>query len=112
VTAEFPPTVLSVVHARSDWWCEMCGRARAVEHHHRRPRGMGSTNQPDTTTASACLHVCRPCHRLAETERNLAMTCGWLVSQYDTPTDVPVVYRGEPVRLDDLGNLQPVQETL
>lgn len=106
MSAEFPPVVLGIVHNRSAWVCELCGLSRAAEHHHRRPRGQGSTKRPDSSTAAACLHVCRPCHRLAEHERNLATTCGWLVSQYDSPVSVPVVYRGRRVVLDDLGNIQ------
>lgn len=106
MSAEFSPSVLSIVHGRSERVCEMCGQSRAEEHHHRRPRGAGSTKREDSATASACLHLCRHCHRLAEGERNLAEACGWLVSQYESPADKPVIYRGFRVRLDDLGNME------
>jgi hypothetical protein len=106
MAAEFTPTVLSIVHSRSGLVCEMCGKSNAEEHHHRRPRGQGSTKRADSATASACLHVCRHCHRLAEAERNLATVCGWLVPQNESPADNPVIYRGFRVRLDDAGSME------
>lgn len=105
MSAEFPLSVLDTVHGRSGWVCEMCGKSEAADHHHRRPRGQGSTKRLDSSTASACLHVCRPCHRLAEAERNLATTCGWLVPQNESPVSAPVVYRGVRVRLSDDGGI-------
>lgn len=102
---DFPPNVLTVVHGRSEWVCEMCGKARASEHHHRRARGMGGTRRESTSEASNCLHACRNCHRVAEMNRDLAKTLGWLVDQYSDPASTPVVYRGFPVLLDDLGNM-------
>lgn len=106
MSAEFSPQVRGVVHARSEFVCEMCGRKPAVEHHHRRNRGGGGTKRLDSATASACLHLCRHCHRLIGSEPDLSFTCGWLVSQYDSPLSTPVVYRGSPVLLDDLGNMR------
>lgn len=105
MSAEFSPSVLTVVHNRSEWMCEVCGMTRAKEHHHRRPRGQGSTKRLDSSTASACLHLCRDCHRMAESYRYVALTCGWLVPQNDSPLSTPVVYRGRHVLLDDLGNV-------
>jgi hypothetical protein len=103
---DFPPAVLAVVHGRSDWWCEMCGLARAIEHHHRRARGMGGTLRDSTSSAANCLHTCRECHRLVESNRNLAKVLGWLVEQHSDPAQTPVVYRGGRVLLDELGNMR------
>lgn len=109
----FPPGVRAAVRARSDAWCERCGRQRGTEYHHRRPRGMGGTNRADSNTASACLHLCADCHRDIESHRDTAINQGWLVTQNHSPADIPVLYRGAAwVYLDDLGNLQRVQETL
>lgn len=108
MTAEFSDAVLDEVHGRSGWLCEMCGKSRADEHHHRRPRGSGGTNRASSASAANCLHACRNCHRAAESNRDLATTCGWLVEQNADPALTPVIYRGERVLLDELGNLEAV----
>jgi hypothetical protein len=102
----FPLEVRNTIRARAENRCEVCGLYVIAELHHRRARGMGSTNRPETNTASNGLGTCRECHRLIEGNRGLASTCGWLVDQYTDPASVPVVYRGRTVLLDDLGNLE------
>lgn len=108
----FPAAVRGLVRQRADSFCEKCGLSRGYEFHHRRPRGMGGSRLEDTNVASNCLLLCRDCHANIESERAAAVNQGWLVTQTGCPADIPVRYRGAWVYLDDLGNLQPVQETL
>lgn len=108
----FSTKVRSIVRQREDGWCARCGLSRATEFHHRRPRGMGGTQRQETNQPSGCLHLCHDCHSDIELERTEAINNGWLVAQHHPPADIPVKYRGQWVYLDDLGNLQPVQETL
>lgn len=108
----FPPAVLNLVRQRADGWCERCGLKRGYEFHHRRPRGMGGSKLADTNMTSNALFLCRDCHADIESERTAAINQGWLVSQNESPADIPVRYRGDWVYLDDLGNMQRVQGTL
>jgi 5-methylcytosine-specific restriction protein A len=99
MSAEFTAETRQTIEARSSSVCEICGAARAWDTHHRRPRGMGSTRRADSCSAAAGLHLCRPCHNLAESHRNLASLLGWLVPQTKDPAAQPVLRRGEWVRL-------------
>lgn len=99
----FSPAVRKLLEERSSGWCEVCGINTAAEAHHRRARGAGGTKRPETNQAANGLMLCRDCHRLAESYRTVALTCGWLVAQSRDPGLVPVVYRGQVVRLDDDG---------
>lgn len=104
IVTGFSADVRAQLMKRSSGVCEVCGNARAEEMHHRRPRGMGGSKRTETNTASAGIHICSACHSMIERHRNIAMLCGWLVSQYeDEPASVPVMYRGDLVRLDDDG---------
>ena len=94
----FPPKVRQQIVERSSGRCEVMAQgctftAQAI--HHRRPRGMGGSRRPDTNTAANGLAVCDACHRWIESERDAALTLGWLVPQNQSPKDVPVVYRGK-----------------
>lgn len=106
MTAEFSAETKAAVDVRSDGCCEICGAARAVEKHHRRPRGMGGTKRTDSSSAAACLHVCGGCHRMAESNRNLATLLGWLVPSTFDPANQPVLYRGEWARLGEDGSVE------
>lgn len=108
----FPASTVELVTARSETFCECMARGctlKAVHCHHRRPRGMGSTQRPETNHASNCLHVCRRCHERIESMRNWALSNGFLVRQSDDPAAVPVWWRcaDTSVLLDDAGNLIP-----
>jgi 5-methylcytosine-specific restriction protein A len=83
----------------------VCGNGRAVERHHRRPRGMGGSSRGTTNTAANGLHLCGVCHRLVELNRTLALLLGWLLPQAATePAQHRVMYRGEWALLDDNGD--------
>lgn len=101
----FTPTVRGIIVVRADRICEVCGLHLGTDAHHRRPRGMGGTKRVETNQPSAALWVCRDCHQRIEEHRTEALTYGWLVRQTDDPADIPVLYRGTWVYLDDLGNL-------
>ena len=99
----FPKRVRELVTKRSQDCCEICGLAKPVHAHHRRPRGAGGSKAPDTNTAANCLWVCLPCHEHAESYRAVALDRGWLVRQGQNPADVPVIYQGNWAVLDDDG---------
>lgn len=98
-----------VIVARAGGLCEVCGRQLAwidqgdvtfagdYSIHHRQPRGMGGSRQPDTNAASSLLLVCGTattpdgCHQLIESQRALAYTNGWLVRRPTDPATVPVL---------------------
>lgn len=105
----FSSQVRAVIIVRADRWCERCGGERGFEIHHRRPRGMGGTRRPETNQPSAGLLLCGKCHRRIESHRLEALEHGWLVPQHRDPRDVPVLYRGTPVFLDDHGNMHDAQ---
>lgn len=100
---DFSPEVAAQVDARSMGLCELCGRGRVQERHHRRPRGAGGTRRSDTNTAANALGLCRDCHRLIELNRTVSLVMGWLVPQNASPAVHSVVYRGERVFLTDGG---------
>lgn len=102
----FAPAVQAVIDARSGGVCEVCGASRAVERHHRRPRGMGGSSLGSTNRASNALHACGGCHRLIEANRALSYLTGWLVPNGKDPSLFPVLRRGDFVLLDDEGGLQ------
>lgn len=88
--------------------CERCGEPSSdLEHHHRRPRGMGSTRRPESNQAANGGCLCGACHRITESHRLQGFDEGWLVRQSQTPTDVPVLRRGVWVFLRDNGDIIP-----
>jgi hypothetical protein len=95
----FAPATKQTVTERSGGVCERCGVARAVHLHHRLLRRFG-----DHSVANA-LHLCVFCHDAVHSAAGLSYDCGWMIaSGVDVdPASVPVVYRGESVRLDQGG---------
>ena len=75
--------------------------------HHRRPRGMGGTKDPAINRPSNLVLLCASCHSWIETHRAEALSDGWLVSQWATPSAVPLIVRGRPIWLDDHGKTHP-----
>ncbi len=100
----FPDDVRDMVAARCGGRCEICGGAPMEQLHHRRPRGMGGSQRPETNTASNALGVCAGCHLLVESNRYHAGKRGWIVSQRNNPADVEVLIRGTYRLLDDAGD--------
>lgn len=84
---------------RAMWRCEFCGGYNCLtqdaQEHHRRPRGMGGTERPETNKPQNLVYLGADCHRLIESSRARALADGWLVTQHDDPATVPVLIRGE-----------------
>lgn len=84
------------VMTRALFRCEKCGDwlQGAMSIHHRRPRGMGGTKRTETNFTSNLMALCGTgttgCHGWIENNRQEAYEKGWLVSQRDEPTQVPV----------------------
>ncbi|WNM74624.1 HNH endonuclease [Mycobacterium Phage Radiance] len=101
----FPPEVKELIWERAHGRCERCNEyASDATAHHRRPRGLGGSRREDTNVASNGLWACGACHRWAESYRAQAFADGWLVRQTQSPIQIPVLYRGQWVLLDDDGN--------
>jgi 5-methylcytosine-specific restriction protein A len=99
----FPRSVRDTVMGRSSGHCEICGIAAPEQIHHRRPRGSGGTRRPESNAPGNALAICRPCHEMVESKRELALEQGWLVRQSAAPDTVPVVYQGDWAVLTDDG---------
>ena len=104
----FSPSVRGIVLERCAGLCEVCGRQRMAQIHHRRPRGAGGSKAADTNRASNALAVCSDCHSWIEHNRIKALSNGWLVRQGHSPRMTPVLYGGAGgwVFLADDGGLQ------
>jgi hypothetical protein len=98
----FSPAVREQIRTRSGSKCEICGMQRAAQMHHRRPRGKGSTKRPETNYPTNGLHLCGDCHDRVESDRGEALDNGWLVSQNEDPGEIPVLYRGQSMFLDQI----------
>lgn len=111
--------VVAIVMARCSGHCEICGtylagdRGRYWSIHHRRPRGMGGTQRPETNQPANLLAVCGSattgCHSEIESWRRRSTNHGLLVPQSKTPADVPVLLRYGLVCLNDTGTWTPVE---
>lgn len=102
----FSSRVRAVITARSERWCEVATagcEGRATDIHHRRARGSGGTKRPESNEPANGLAACRACHGRIESHRTEALEHGWLVPQHQDPRDIPVLYRGTSVFLDDRG---------
>ena len=87
------------VRIRSAGHCERCGRSVLnipASIHHRRPRGMGGTNDPVINTPENCVVLCGTgttgCHGHIESHREIAIEEGWLLPRRDPrqPADAEV----------------------
>ncbi len=87
----FQPSVKRAIIDR-DGTCARCERP-GTDIHHRRPRGMGGSGNPDTNRPANGVLLCRPCHSWVEANRADATEQGWLVPQRADPALVPV-WRG------------------
>jgi len=99
----FSRATVDVLRDRSGDRCELCG-GPAGNSHHRRPRGMGGSRDPQTDLPSNGLRICGSgttgCHGLIEQDRAWARDLGYLVRQGVDPATVPVVLRQPGGHLD------------
>lgn len=106
----FPPHIIELIDARAENLCEGCGHNWIHEHHHRAPRGAGGTSNPMRNWPSNCLALCRDCHRMAESYRNVAKVLGWIIPKsVDHSATEPVLRRGVWVWLSDDGTYTVVK---
>lgn len=95
---------------RSGGVCELCGRARAVDPHHRHGRLMGGTRRPWINRLSNLLHLCRVDHDMVTDTRGRRLEFeakGWLLREGQMPLEVPVLLAVGLVVLDDVGGMMP-----
>lgn len=106
--------VRDIVHARSGYVCEKCGKRRAEQIHHRTGRQMGGSREPWVNLPGNLLDLCTPCHDEVTNTRGLRPsheTFGWLVRRgTKLPVEVPVVLHHGLVLLDDEGGYMPALE--
>jgi 5-methylcytosine-specific restriction protein A len=62
--------------------------------HHRRPRRMGGTLDPEINSPANLVLLCRACHSDIESHRQQALTDGWLLYSTANPEQQPVSIRG------------------
>ena len=69
---------------------------------------MGGSKNPETGSAANGIWVHPKCHAMIESKRTDAKANGWLVSQYDTPSEKPFKrYNGWFILKQD-GTMTPV----
>jgi len=104
-----PTGTRATVLIRSQGCCERCGRSLAnipASVHHRRPRGMGGTRDPEIDAPENQVALCGSgvsgCHGWVESHREQAIEHGWLVPRRDPrhPRDVPVFIAGGWYRVE------------
>lgn len=89
------------VMQRANHCCERCGKAVRSDYsiHHRKPRGMGGTRDPEINSPANLLLLCGSatspdgCHTAVERFRASAVTTGFVVRQSTDPESVPVKMR-------------------
>ncbi|NEW33807.1 HNH endonuclease [Nocardia cyriacigeorgica] len=87
------PHVRLLVATRAGGRCERCACALPIgggDIHHRKPRRMGGTRDPQINAPSNLVAVCRPCHDWAESHRTRALADGWLIPSTGDPASTPV----------------------
>lgn len=94
-----------LVKDRSFGLCELCGAQPATEVHHRQYRSRGGLDTVDNL-----VHVCGwggtlGCHAKAHNDTDSPQN-GWAVPSGFDPARIPVLYRGQWMRLTEDGGLQ------
>lgn len=88
----FSTRIREQIKNRAHGTCEVCGFTISynAQIHHRKPRGMGGTKSEQSGSMSNGLFVHPKCHAQIESDRNKAMSMGFLMYQGDDPSNVPV----------------------
>lgn len=112
----FSPKVRAIIEERDGYRCVRCNKS-TTQIHHRRPRGMGGTKRPETSSASNGVLLCgsgtTECHGEVENSRVLARAAGYLVSQRQDPSTVPLLIRRTGwVLLNEDGSVSPCRAPL
>lgn len=105
---KFSELVKASVRERTQMLCDRCGLSvRHPQYHHRRPRGMGGSDNTIIGLASNALLLHPNCHEWIERNRTAAVKNGWLVRSWDDPADVPILRCGEWMFLNTDGSMSP-----
>lgn len=100
--------VRAALRDRANDCCELCGLVFANNAHHRKNR-----SQSGQDTLSNLLLLCGSgttgCHGYVTEHPAVSYEHGWSVRSTAEPAQVPVFYRSEWVRLDNLGDFQPME---
>lgn len=116
VRAAVRPATRREIRTRSGGMCEpavvgVCV-GRAVETSHRLHRKMGGRHgaaRQRSELLSNVMDSCRPCNRWIEDEPAEALRLGLRLEEWQDPALEPVVYRGEPSYLDNLGGVHSAE---
>jgi hypothetical protein len=118
MATQITPETRRLLAERSAGVCEICGRARATEASHRRPKGMGGTSVKIRHAVAWLIHACHGCHQGRdgiESDRDRARMMGWLVGPLDDAAVIPVYlhtrYGVGWWLLDDSGCYRSLQDT-
>lgn len=89
---KFSTKVRDKIKTRAHGSCEVCGFTigYSAQIHHRKPRGMGGSRSEQSGSVSNGLFIHPKCHAQIESDRNKAMSMGFLIYQGDDPAKVPV----------------------
>ena len=80
-----------VVYARDGGKCLRCLQ-EATDVHHRKPRGMGGSSDPELNYGLANLvSLCRHCHDRVHANPGESYELGWLVRSGLDPLEVPIL---------------------
>ena len=90
--------VRALVKERAGAACERCGKTITGSHsiHHRKPRGMGGTQDPAANSPSNLVLLCGSattpdgCHTAVERFRQAAINTGFIVTRTADPETVPI----------------------
>lgn len=109
---QFTEKTRRLIRERAKDRCELCGTPayETAQIHHRKPRGMGGTKNPESRSPANGLLVHFRCHHRIEMNRADALTNGWLVRQSDDSTAVPVRLHYGMVLLKDDGSFDVLDE--
>lgn len=101
--------VRALAWERDGGLCVYCGQP-ATDLHHRRPRMAGGTKDPRINLPANVLWLCRAHHGWFESQRLIARSQGYLLSDVANATIQPVqTWRGL-LLLDDDGTTSPANE--
>lgn len=110
------PEQRAAVWERAGGCCERCGRGvegQVASIHHRKPRRMGGTRDPEINSLSNLMLLCGSgtggCHGMVEKARQESRDLGFLVGSVQNPSGVPVLVYGKGAcYLESDGSYTPV----
>lgn len=117
VGSSIPDKVRKALALRSGGACEVQAPGCdgwAVDPSHRKGTGAGGRKGAAAVrhhVLSNLLHACRGCHSGIHAMPAVAYWKGWMLREGEDPHEVPALYRGNWVLLDDSGAVTPTTRT-